>query len=452
MKNFKHYVIKAEGKISEAFELMNINQIGAVVVVNDSEDVLGVATDGDIRRHLLENKNVNDEISRCMNTDFIHIDSSTSREKILKLLDNSIKFIPVLDNKKLIDIVTRSNIPLHSKKRVIARAKSPVRISFGGGGTDLTHYFVNHGGAVMNATIKMYSHASLRKREDSRVIIRSNDLKKTFCADSLNDLLECEDSRLLIALIRLISPDFGFELIVSSDFPMKSGLGGSAVVLSAIIGCFNEFREVRWDSYEIAELAFQAERITIDLAGGWQDQYATVFGGFNFMEFTDKQNVIHPLRISSKSKLELEENLILCYTHSSHESGNIHNDQKKSYKTNSSIQELVHANRELTYEMKNLLLKNNISRFGAYLDKGWRLKRRFSDGITNKRLDEIYDLALSCGAEGGKLLGAGGGGYFLFYTTPFKKDDLINSLEEAGCSVRPILFDDDGLQTWQVRE
>ena len=135
---------------------------------------------------------------------------------------------------------------------------------------------------------------------------------------------------LVKSVIKLLNPDFGFELYTYSDVPPGSGLGGSAVLLSAIIGAFNNFRENKFNDYEIAELAFHAERVELGLAGGWQDQYATVFGGFNFMEFKDHENIVNPLRVSGDIINELEDSLILCYSGLNHNSGDIHDNQKEN--------------------------------------------------------------------------------------------------------------------------
>lgn len=446
------FVVKFNQSISDAFKKIDDNQVRSVIVVDDNNHVIGVATDGDIRRFLISNPDMSASIELCANKDFKFAKPRDSREKILKLLDYTIQVVPIIDHdNKLIDIVSRHEFPLREEKSQVARSKSPVRISFGGGGTDLTHYFVKHGGAVLNATVQIYSHASLRKRSDGEIHIYSGDIKESLSSQSIDQLPCSGPFGLINAAIRLIDPPYGFDLNLYSDFPMKSGLGGSAVVLSSIIGCFNEFREDKWDSYEIAELAFQAERITLDMAGGWQDQYATVFGGFNFMEFTNENNIVHPLRISNRTRLELEENLLLCYTNSSHNSGDIHKEQRKKFESDVEIQKLVHQNFELTYKMKNLILKNRLDDFGRALREAWELKRQFSDSISNSELDDIYNSALGSGALGGKLLGAGGGGFFLFYVRPFERGRVIESLVKRNCTVTNILFDDKGLQAWKVR-
>ena len=158
-----------------------------------------------------------------------------------------------------------------------------------------------------------------------------NKLHYDITANDLEDLFSKESKfGLIISVIKCIEPDFGFDLYLNSDYPINSGLGGSAVISSAVIGCFNQFRTDKWDDNEIAELAYEAERILFNVSGGWQDQYATVFGGFNFMEFRKEQNIVHPLRLNKNVINELQECLVLCGTNSAHDSGAIHEDQKAS--------------------------------------------------------------------------------------------------------------------------
>ena len=453
MKNIQNYLIQENTSIKLTFEKIEKNQHGIIAVVNNHKKVIGLATDGDIRRYLISGHKLEDPIKLCMNQNFTYSVEQYNRESLLKLLDHRIRVIPILSKEgELVDIYSADYFPLSPQYKIYARAKSPVRVSFGGGGTDLTHYFVKNGGVVINATISIFSHAALSKRDDQKICIYSDDFQEEINADCLEELLQKAGRFDLIhSVLKLIHPDYGFNLEIGSEYPMASGLGGSAVVLSAIIGCFNQFRQDQWDRYEIAEIAFQAERLTMDMAGGWQDQYSTTFGGFNFMEFSANQNIVHPLRISKETLLELEESLILCNTGVSHHSGKIHQDQKKSMQKDE-ILNLVKKNKDLTYEIKNNLLRGRLMEFGKALHKGWSLKRQFSDQITNNELDEIYQLALNNGAAGGKLLGAGGGGFFLFYVEPFKKYKLMNILKNHGLEVTQFTFDNKGLQAWTVRE
>ena len=447
------FLINSSNSIYDALKQIEANSHGIIFTIDNSGAVNGLATDGDIRRKLISGVSLQEPISSIVNIDFLWASSTTSREFLLKKLNNKIKIIPLLDqNRFLTGIITRDNLPLQVEEPVYARARAPVRISFGGGGSDLTHYFDRENGAVINSTISLYSHAMLRQRDDDKIIIHSRDIGKTLEAENLTSLfLTNGPFGLIKMLLKSIQPHFGFELFLHSDFPMNSGLGGSAVVSAAVLGCFNQFRRDRWDLHEVAELAYQSERLYLGIEGGWQDQYATVFGGFNFMEFRMEQNIVHPLRIHSDILLELEESLVLCYTRITHDSGNIHKDQRQQMQEDN-IRQTVKSSVELTYRMRNQLLRGSLLQFGHSLHQAWLLKRQFSEKISNTTLDGIYARALNHGAVGGKLLGAGGGGFFIFYVSPYRKHDLMNSLEHVGLKTLPFRFEPEGLRTWTTRE
>jgi len=448
------FLIDASASLRQALQRIESNQHGMIFITDTNGTVSGVATDGDIRRRLLDGGSLDEEITQCANPDFVWESPATPRELLLKKLDHRIRIIPLLDAaRRLVGLVSRDHMPVQAEGAVYARARAPVRVSFGGGGSDLTHFFAgNEGGAVINTTISLYSHATLRIRNDEQVIIHSLDLGEILQAGDLPSALVATGRFGLIqALLRAIRPDFGFELFLHSDFPMNSGLGGSAVLSAAVLGCFNQFRRDQWDLHELAEIAYQAERHYLGVAGGWQDQYATVFGGFNFMEFRMDQNIVHPLRIHSDTLLELEECLILCDTGTTHNSGDIHQDQRQQMAA-VHVRDMVETNVRLSYEMRNDLLRGRLRQFGQSLDKAWQFKRQFSDKISSSRLDHIYAEAKSNGAIGGKLLGAGGGGFFLFYAPPYQKHQLITHLESSGLKVRPFRFEPHGLQAWTVRE
>lgn len=447
------FTIGQDASLRDALRLVEENHHGMIFVVNTYGAVAGVATDGDIRRYLLNGGSIDDAIAKCVNRDFVWEDSSTPRELLLKKLDHRIRAIPLLDSeRRLVGVVSRNHLPVQAEGAVYSRSRAPVRISFGGGGSDLTHYFSGSDGAVINTTISLYSHATLRIRDDARVIVRSMDLGEAIEAEDLTAAIS-EKGRfgLIQALLRAISPDFGFELFLHSDFPISSGLGGSAAVAASILGCFNQFRRDQWDLHELAEIAYQAERHYLGVAGGWQDQYATVFGGFNFMEFRMDQNIVHPLRIHPDTLLELEECLVLCNTGTTHDSGDIHTDQAEKM-TTAHIRNMVDESVRLSYTMRNDLLRGRLFRFGISMDKAWTLKRQLSNKITNAQFDRIYTAAKTQGAVGGKLLGAGGGGFFLFYVPPYQKHHLIEYLQDSGLSVVPFRFESGGLRAWKTRE
>ena len=448
------FLINTKALINDAIIKIEANSKGFVLVENEVNRVLGTLTDGDIRRALLAGAQLSDLVINHINKNFIFLDdSSINHELIYKKLDQEITFIPVLDNKKrLLKFITKDTIPSRFEKLIIARSKSPVRISFGGGGSDTTTFFKDNNGAVISSTISLYSHCSLSKRTDSKINIDSADLNINRSYLSLEEFLNSEKCTLdlIKAAIKVINPSFGFDLFVQSDFHLKSGLGGSAVVVSSIIGCFNEFRIDKWSSYEIAELAYEAERLHMGVSGGWQDQYATVFGGFNFMEFNNQQNLIHPLRLSETTKCSLEQNLILCYTNTSHKSGEIQQDQKSNL-DNKGIQGNVKKNVKIAYKMRESLLKENLNYFSDLMNDSWELKKSYSNDISTDYLDKIYLGARKNGALSGKLLGSGGGGYFLFFTNFSNRNKLINWIKSEGLIYTNFKFEDVGLKSWIER-
>ena len=326
---------------------------------------------------------------------------------------------------------------------------APVRVSFGGGGSDMTSYFAKFGGAVLSSTIRLYARCTLRKRSDLIINICSHDLDKSLSFPCLKKLIvDDDDFGLIVAVINTIKPEFGFDLEIRSDFPIGSGLGGSSAVCVAILGCFNEYREEKWDNYQIAELSFQAERLNLGIAGGWQDQYASAFGGFNYIEFNQKQNIVHPLRVNGTVIRELEHRCLLCHTAINRESHSIQETVISKF-TKDEQKDKVEMLQN-TQAIKNVLLRGSIDEFGSLLNENWQLKKKFSPSASNADLEAIYETALLNGASGGKLLGAGGGGYFLFVAKVNNRFLLQKALEDVGLSVHNFEFEERGLQTWKL--
>ena len=451
--NLEKYIVKSNSTIKDAMIKIETNLEGCVFILNNQNELVAISTDGDIRRGLILGASLENCIIDVANFDFVSLKNDTSKENLMKTLDNRYKIIPIVDsNNKLIDFATKNKIPQVLKNKSYYRSRSPVRISFSGGGSDISTFFVTNGGAVLNATISLYSHVTLKIRNDLKIMIHSQDLNDQIFFNSIDELDNYNGNFSLIkSVIQIIKPNFGFDLFIYSDFPMSSGLGGSAVVTSAILGCFNEHRNDKWDKYEIAEFAYQSERLHLGVSGGWQDQYATVFGGMNFMEFNSNENIVIPLRFNNELLNELEESLILCYTGLTHDSGIIHKDQNLQTK-NDNVKSKINQIVELTNEMKNFLLKGKLLEFGKALHNTWELKRSFSEKISNSVIDNLYNEAQNNGAVGGKLLGAGGGGFFLFYVQPENKLKLIQWLNSKNLKFTRFNFEDKGLQSWTVRE
>jgi len=450
----KDFIVSCDKSVKTALKIIERNHKGIVLVENKYKKIIGVLSDGDIRRAILDGVSISSKIKDCCNNNFIFVYDDAPHEQLLKVFDNSLRLVPVLSKKmELIDIISSNDISIPKEKEIYYQSFAPTRVSFGGGGSDLTHFFNNHDGAVINATINLYSHAILIPSNNESVEIHSADIGKNIKAASLDKLLskKNKDFSLILALLKIISPKFGFRLYINSDFRMGSGLGGSAVVCAAILGCFNETRKDKWDRYELSEIAYQAERIYLGISGGWQDQYASVFGGFNFIEFKASQNSIHSLKINKETIMELESNLFLVDVGGKHNSSDIHDDQKDAMKSKS-VTELVKKNVTLCYEIKDHLLRGRLNDFAQSLDQAWNYKRKFSNKISNKKIDKIYNSAIKNGAIGGKLLGAGGGGYFLFYVPPKNRHKFISYInQEDAITLQNFNFVDEGMNSWSTR-
>lgn len=340
---------------------------------------------------------------------------------------------------------------------MIYRSKAPLRIGLAGGGTDVSPYCDLYGGAILNATISLYAYATIELLHIPEVIIEAVDRGESV-THPLSEALPI-DGRLDLAkgVYNRLVKDFGpvpsgFRLTTYVDAPAGSGLGSSSTLMVAIIGAFAEWLNLSLGEYDIAHTSYEIERLELKMAGGKQDQYAATFGGVNFMEFYRGDKVIvNPLRIKPKYLYELSNNMVLYFTATSRLSSSIIEAQSKNVteKNQQSI-EAMHQLKEQARMMKEALLKGNIDEIGAILDFGFRHKKQMAQGISNSLMDEIYEAALKAGATGGKISGAGGGGFMMFYCPRNERYKVRTALEKFGGACRPYQFTERGLFTWSI--
>jgi D-glycero-alpha-D-manno-heptose-7-phosphate kinase len=338
---------------------------------------------------------------------------------------------------------------------MIIRAKAPLRISFAGGGTDVPPFPEREAGCVLNATINRFAWGSLTPRNDGLIEIESADI-----GASLSYTVESEmafDGQLDLvkaAIIRLGAKNsHGFDIFLHSDAPPGSGLGSSSALMVGLVGLVKEFKGFAYTSYDIAHLAYEIERQDLGIQGGFQDQYAASFGGFNFIEFYKDRIIVNPLRISQQVVNELEHNLLLCYTGSTRRSDHIIEDQKSRYEHNEAkTVQALREQKQLAIDMKNALLQHRLHDFGDLLHSAWESKKNLSPKISSALIDEMYANARQEGAQGGKMTGAGGGGYMLFYCAFEKKHKVAAALRKMGATPTEFAFDNYGLQTWRAYE
>jgi D-glycero-alpha-D-manno-heptose-7-phosphate kinase len=330
------------------------------------------------------------------------------------------------------------------------RARAPLRISFAGGGTDVPPFPATEGGCVLSATIDRYAYGSLAPRTDRTVTVESVDFKTT-AVMTLGQEIPCDGSLDLIkAAVRRFGSDStdGYDLVLRSSAPPGSGLGSSSTMMVALTGLLARHYGRTLSEYETAHLAHAIEREELGITGGMQDQYAAVFGGFNFIEFTDRV-IVNPLRVRDDIMHELELSLLLCFTGITRDSARVIEDQtRRALAAAVGTMQGLRAQKELAVAMKAALLTGALGEFGVLLGEAWEQKKRMSPLISNPRIDELYNLALSKGALGGKITGAGGGGYILLFCDFAKKHRVIEALEYAGAHVTEFAFDVKGLTTW----
>jgi D-glycero-alpha-D-manno-heptose-7-phosphate kinase len=450
-EQLKSLIVQENDSVFNAVERIESNRIQSVFVVNTDKILTGIITNGDVRRFLLNGGSVDLKVIECMNKQFRGVTIDATTEELLKLFDLGYSVIPKLDNNgRLIDFITHEYELAPPETPVLARARAPVRVSFGGGGSDLTYYFIDYPGLVLSTTVALYCHVTLIPRGDQTINIYSEDLGTEDHYPTLIKLLENPTHSLLTATISVIRPIYGFDLYVRSDFPVGSGLGGSSAVATAVIAAFNELRLAHWTAYEIAELAFHAERLCFGVAGGWQDQYASAFGGFNLIELDDKKNLVHAIRLEQSILNELEECLVLCDTGIKHDSGNLHEKQRETYALedkSAQLQSVV----ALCRTMHRHLIRGELIEFGQCLHNAWELKKSLSSSVSNAQIEMIYNAALKAGALGGKLLGAGAGGFFLFFVKPQHRANVTKALRKLDCKLSTFKLETEGVVSWRTK-
>lgn len=342
---------------------------------------------------------------------------------------------------------------------MIYRSKAPLRLGLAGGGTDVSPYSDLYGGAILNVTISLYAYANIQPTQDNKITLQAFDRDEIETYDVANNLPLTGKLDLLKGVYNRIQKDYpfatqGLKISTFVDAPAGSGLGTSSTLVVAILGAFVEMCKLPLGDYDIAQYAYEIERVDLQLAGGKQDQYAATFGGVNFMEFfADDKVIVNPLRIRSQYMHELENNLLLFYTSTSRESATIIKEQQKNVNQNNEKSlEAMHKLKEQAHQMKEALLKGRLHEIGQILDYGFQQKRLMASNISNSDIELFYETATQAGATGGKISGAGGGGFMIFYCPGNTRYNVIQALKKFDGKIKAYSFTKHGLQTWTVED
>ena len=341
---------------------------------------------------------------------------------------------------------------------MIYRSKAPLRIGLAGGGTDVSPYSDLYGGSILNATISLYASTHIEPNNDNKVIFLAADREEETIIDLGSEIEFNGKLDLLKGVYKRIISDYGainhgIKITTNVDAPAGSGLGTSSTLVVSLVGAFVEMLKLPLGEYEIANYAYSIEREDLKLAGGKQDQYAATFGGINYMEFKkDNHVIVNPLRIKLEYIQELENNMVLFYTSTSRESAEIIKKQQSNVvnKQASSI-DAMHLLKEQSIQMKEALLRGNLDEIGHILDFGFEQKKKMADNISNSLIEDIYTTAKNAGATGGKISGAGGGGFMIFYCPGTTRYNVIKELTKFGGSVKQFNFTKHGLTSWTTK-
>ncbi len=341
---------------------------------------------------------------------------------------------------------------------MIIRARAPLRLGLAGGGTDVSPYCDQYGGYVLNATIDRYAYAVIKQLDEPRVrFVASDQQRSADLALQSHYALDGELSLHKAVYNEIVTHHnagrpLAVELTTFCDSPIGSGLGSSSTLVVVMIRAFAELLNLPLDDYAIAHLAFKIERIDCGLKGGKQDQYSATFGGFNFMEFYDNDRVIvNSLRIKNWVLCELEASLLLYYTGVSRESAKIISDQSENVKhKDSATIEAMHRLKQEAQSMKVALLKGSFGEMVDSMRLGWESKKSTASSVSTPKIEAIYNAAINAGALAGKVSGAGGGGFMMFFVQPDRRMDVIRALGAFDGQISNCHFTKNGTQAWRI--
>jgi len=341
---------------------------------------------------------------------------------------------------------------------MIVRARAPLRLGLAGGGTDVSPYCDQYGGYVLNATIDRYAYAVIKTREDPVVRFAASDQQREDVLPVSEALTADGTLALHRAAYREVIQLYNggkaipLEMETFCDAPPGSGLGSSSTLVVAMVRALAELLNIPLDDYALAQLAFRIERIDCGLQGGRQDQYSAAFGGFNFMEFYgDERAIVNQLRIKNWVICELEASLLLFYAGVSRESARIIAEQSRNLEAGQEgALEAMHNIKREALVMKECLLKGNFEGIVESMRWGWASKKRLAETVSPPHIEEIYRAAVEAGALAGKVSGAGGGGFIMFFVPPDRRMDVVRALDAFHGQVSNCHFTKYGAQAWRI--
>ena len=386
-QKLKDFIVQIDDNVDAILNKIDQNSHGFVLVC-DGLKIIAVLTDGDIRRALLKKIDLT-KINNFWNSQFVYARSTETRESIISKLSDRVRFIPIVDNNGLLVDLEFAGMTKITNNHSAVFARAPARITFGGGGTDKFGFFENSNGICINAAIRKYARCKV-EFYDSKIRIESLDYNQIWLFDNLVEFLNSEDTRLTIyqSLFRYLNIQTGLNIITSCDFPIGSGLGGSSALTTALLAAAKKLFNIPWSKLEIAKDAYKLERLSMKVAGGWQDQYASSIGGVNAILFKADSHDVLNINLNKSTFQELENSLYLCFSGISHDSSEVH---KSISLSKQSTNNKLRKSAALAWQMLTILSSGKLTDFDKNINLNWRLKKEYSDSVSSVNLNETID-------------------------------------------------------------
>lgn len=428
---------------------------GFGLVVDKKGKCIGTISDGDIRRALSKNT-LASNIKGIYNKKFSYISETDSNNKVLRLFENSIKknnkylIFPVLNKKKkIIDIINYDDFLREKNSPSTVKVKVPIRISFSGGGTDFSDYINKNKSYILSSTIDKSVLVAAQKNNKNKIFIENHSNNKNYVIDFKQLLKKKRD--LIENIIFYLKPKFGFKMIIKSDVEPGTGLGGSSALTMAVLTCIKRLQNERIDDhYNLINSAYKLERLISDIKGGWQDYYSCYMGGFNWIEMDKNNNLVSAIKLTKKTILDLESNILLFRFGKKRDSNLIQN-KNINYASNNKkkISKYYKYFKENSLKMKKALILNNLGDFSKLLDESWFLKTKVTPHSTNNNIKKIYKNLKKIGTVSGKILGAGNSGYLLVYSDIQNHSKIKKFLERKNFKNISFNFTSKGMEVWE---
>lgn len=459
--NLDSIIFKETTSIKNVLNRFNISAVntsgkGFGMVVDKKGTCIGTISDGDIRRALSKNK-INASIKGIYNKKFSYITETASTNRVLRFFENAIKqnnrylIFPVLNKKKkIIDIINYDDFLREKNSPNTVKVKVPIRISFSGGGTDFSDYINKNKAYILSSTIDKSVFIAAQKIKKKKIFVENHPNNKNYVIELKK--LSKKKRDLIENIIFYLKPQFGFKMIIKSDVEPGTGLGGSSALTLAILTCIKRLQNERIDDhYNLINSAYKLERLVSKIKGGWQDYYSCYMGGFNWIEMDKNNNLVSAIKLTKKTILDLESNMLLFRFGKKRDSNSI--QQKNINFTNKNkkkISKYYKYFKENSLKMKKALILNKLDDFSKLLDESWFLKTKVTPYSTNLKIKKIYNNLKLKGMIGGKILGAGSTGYLLVYSNIQNHLKIKNFLERMKFMHTPFNFTSSGLEVWEA--